>query len=496
MAMSMRALAALGAVATLATGCTWWTRANVASTGNVMSEPEEFHAELSADGRYVAFHTLWSLDPADGPATDIYRRDLRTGQVELASRGDDSNPTVGDQASYSPSISADGRYVAFESYSDNLVVGDGNDAVDIFVRDFTSGTTTRVSIDSAGNEASASSGNAEISADGRYVVFTSFADDLVPDDDNNDTDVFRHDLATGETIRVSGPAGAHPGGGYRPAVSADGNLVLYEGPPTAVSGLVGSTNVLVIADIAAGTTQPAVFDDNGNALRGGRPHDLSGDGRHVVVISHAVLVYDVLTDELRRIDKGADGEPMGRPDSAAISDNGRFVVFDSFPSGGAAGGQTFVHDLATGETTMLAPTDDWISGGNEGNFPAISADGRTIAFEGLGETAQSPWGPYDLFVMANPTPEVETVVPATVGLGSTELVVTGHGFLDDTRLLTNDPNVTITVDAMSGGAELTATVTVGPEATGGPLAVVIWNPGTGAGSGSSTTCGGCLSVSP
>src|SRR5262249_33836990 len=107
--------------------------------------------------------------------------------------------------SQSPSLSADARFVAFLSYSSNLVPNDQG-SIDIFVRDRSAGTTERVSVDSAGHQANADSftnGTTHISADGRYVAFLSKASDLVAGDNNGKVDVFVHDRSTGTTERVS-----------------------------------------------------------------------------------------------------------------------------------------------------------------------------------------------------------------------------------------------------------------------------------------------------
>ena len=114
--------------------------------------------------------------------------------------------SAGNQAndwSVDPSISADGRFVAFESYSSNLVPGETNNLADIFVRDLSTNTTTRVSVDSAGNQANGLSSQPSISADGRFVAFYSDASNLVPGDTNNLGDIFVRDLLTNTTTRVS-----------------------------------------------------------------------------------------------------------------------------------------------------------------------------------------------------------------------------------------------------------------------------------------------------
>ncbi|MSZ04550.1 MAG: hypothetical protein F2700_08850, partial [Actinobacteria bacterium] len=143
------------------------------------ADNESYDPSVSADGRYVAFaSSATNLVALDGNgARDIFVRDLTDGTTVRVSV--DSAEVEANNSSYRPSISADGRYVAFESSASNLVAVDGNDERDIFVRDLTGGTTVRVSVDSAEVEANKSSNIASISADGRFVAFESSADNLV-----------------------------------------------------------------------------------------------------------------------------------------------------------------------------------------------------------------------------------------------------------------------------------------------------------------------------
>ncbi|MBO0828651.1 MAG: PD40 domain-containing protein [Streptosporangiales bacterium] len=155
---------------------------------------------VSADGRYVAFDSLASnLVPGDRTGTwDVFVHDRDTGTIErvsLAADGSAASPGV----SQEPSISADGRYVAFLSAASNLVPGDTNGTGDVFVHDRVSGTNERVSVASDGSEGDLFSEQPSISADGRYVAFDSQATNLVPvpGDTNFDADVFVRDRNAG-----------------------------------------------------------------------------------------------------------------------------------------------------------------------------------------------------------------------------------------------------------------------------------------------------------
>ena len=160
---------------------------------------------------------------------DIFRKDLQTGAVVRISVGADG--AEGNSSSESADISADGRYVVFESRSTNLVAGDTNDGVDIFRKDLATGAIVRVSTAADGRQAKAGSSDAKISADGRYVTFESSASNLVADDSNSLPDVFRKDLTTGAIIRLSTTAeGAEPrdGESIHPSLSSDGRYAIFE----------------------------------------------------------------------------------------------------------------------------------------------------------------------------------------------------------------------------------------------------------------------------
>src|SRR5204863_310450 len=138
-----------------------------------------------------------------------------------------------------PAISADGRFVAFTSLSTNLVAGDTNGWQDVFVRDRETRTTERVSVDSAGTEGNSWSGTPAISADGRFVAFVSDATNLVPGDTNKAADVFVHDRQTRTTERVSVDSAGNQGswGSGAPAISADGRFVAFcSASPNLVAG--------------------------------------------------------------------------------------------------------------------------------------------------------------------------------------------------------------------------------------------------------------------
>ena len=164
---------------------------------------------------------------------DIFVHDRQTGITERASVH--SNGTEGNGQSYASRISADGRSVVFYSHASNLVADDNNGIRDIFVHDRQMGTTERVNVHSNGTEGNSSSWNHSISADGRYVAFSSHATNLVNSDNNGQEDIFIHDRQMGATERVSAHSNGTEGNGQSNAdwdvaglISADGRSILFE----------------------------------------------------------------------------------------------------------------------------------------------------------------------------------------------------------------------------------------------------------------------------
>lgn len=221
---------------------------------------------ISADGRVVAFDSSATnvVSGDTNGASDIFVRNLATGALQRAST--DASGAQGNGSSISASLSADGRYVCFESYASNLVAGDTNGTGDVFVKDLAEGSVTLVSQAADGTRGSGFSGNATISADGRYVAFYSAAPNLVDTDHNGWYDVFVKDLRTGAIERL----GVAPDGStgtptimtfnWHPVFSADGSTITFTSPsrsllpgdPTNGVGVYTVSNPLFGATLAGG----------------------------------------------------------------------------------------------------------------------------------------------------------------------------------------------------------------------------------------------------
>jgi hypothetical protein len=237
---------------------------------------------MSDDGRFVAFVSGGRLVPEDANnEPDIYVRDMaEDGTIERVSIGlDGSDP---DSTSDRPAISADGRYVAFASAASNLVPDDTNNSDDIFVYDRDSKETTRVSVGIEGQEADSDSDHPSISADGRYVAFESDAGNLVDGDDNGNTDIFVFDRQSGTTVLASSNVDgeASTGSSYEPAIDASCTAVAFASSASdLVPGDVNGSNDVFVRSLTYGTTSIAsIADDGTGADDDSNSASISGDG--------------------------------------------------------------------------------------------------------------------------------------------------------------------------------------------------------------------------
>jgi len=251
---------------------------------------QAFDPDVAAGGRHVAFSAERVTRNEEGDLQEagprrVYVAVLTSGAVSRVSVSSRERPAEGESGA--ASISADGRYVAFDSTAANLVAGDRNRRQDVFVRDRRRGTTVRASISSRGRGASDNSYEPALSDDGRHVAFTSRARDLAPRDEDRATDIYVRDLDRRHTRRVSrGSAGRSlTGWATAPSISADGDLVAFQLSRTDLveqgSGPVGE--VLVRKRSARATVAPPRLA-GGPGRRSGFPA-LSADGRFVAFTS-------------------------------------------------------------------------------------------------------------------------------------------------------------------------------------------------------------------
>lgn len=217
------------------------------TSGGVQANNDSWDPAVSSDGRYVAYESrATNLGTTDtNGARDIYLTDTSTGAITRVSVG--AAAAEGDGASRHAGLSSDGRWVVFESDATNFVANDTNGTTDVFLHDTLTNTTQRVSVRTNGTQGKGASYDPQISADGRFVIFTSDAPNLVAGDANGTSDVFLHDMLTGYTTRLSVDSGWNEGGNasYYPAISPDHTVVAFTSDAgNLVAGdLLGNTDV-------------------------------------------------------------------------------------------------------------------------------------------------------------------------------------------------------------------------------------------------------------
>lgn len=249
-----------------------------------------YYSLLSADGRFVVFQSDASnLDVGDfNGVQDIYRHELATGRTELVSRA--LNGNAGSGIAVQPDISGDGRFVVWSTNAGNLVGGDTNGTWDVFLRDMVAQTTTRLSLDHLGNQTTARSDSPRITPDGRFVVFES-DQDLVPADTNGLKDVYRLDRQTGALVLVSVTAAGVQGDGwsYHGALSADGQRVVFtSGATTLVPGDTNNQVDMFLKDLATGALMRVNVSSAGaQANNESTWPSISGDGAVITYCSAA-----------------------------------------------------------------------------------------------------------------------------------------------------------------------------------------------------------------
>jgi Tol biopolymer transport system component len=267
------------------------SRVNVANDGSQGGGSDFPVVELSPHARYVVFQDAGRLVPEDtNGSADVFVRDRESGVTERVSVADDGSQANGD--SEGGQLSADGHYVVFASSARNLVSGDTNFARDVFVRDRVAGVTTRVSVASNGSQATRDSDVAGISADGRYVLFSSDAPNLVRGDTNDAVDAFVRDTRRNVTIRVSVTnAGrqANHGSSWANGISGDGRYAVFSS--LASNLVIGDTNSqddMFVRDRQTATTIRVSLANNGHQANSeSSAGEISGDGRFVIFSSFA-----------------------------------------------------------------------------------------------------------------------------------------------------------------------------------------------------------------
>ena len=427
------------------------TRISVDSAGVEGNDPSKISAtySLSGSGRYVAFFSSAdNLVPADtNDRPDVFVHDRLTSvtsRVSVSSSGEGGNDSSG-----SPSISADGRFVAFDSTSDNFVSHDSNDAGDVFLHDRQLGVTTRVSVQSNGAQVQDSSWGPIISGDGNTVVFCSLSSEFDPKDTNGQIDVFAHDRRTGVTSRISvATSGAEANRqSFAAAISHDGRFVSFTSladnlDPADTNGFFDA----FLRDRRAGTTVRVGLDSHGaEATAGSSAGGISDDGRYACFASSSpmvpsdgngeadIFVRDLQTGLTTRVSVDSSGsESDGDSSFPKLSPDGRFVSFSSWATNLVRDDRNgeqdaFVHDRETAVTWRVSVSSSGLQGNGSAWSTAISDDGRLVVFDSSasnivdGDTNRS----VDTFVHGRPL--TLDVSPPVVTEGGSVLISTFTG---------------------------------------------------------------------
>jgi WD40-like Beta Propeller Repeat len=402
-ATALSAFLVLGAAPAMAAPTT--DRASL-STANVQGNGSSLGSSISKDGKIVAFESQASNLVANdlNGAQDIFVRNRPSGKTSRVSKR--SNGGEANGSSSGPHLSETGRFVAFTSSATNLVGLDGNSASDVFVHDRVSKKTKRVSTRSNGAEANSDSVLQGISADGRYVVFYSFASNLVAGDSNGAIDVFVKDRKSGKTKRVSrrtnGAQGNSPS--HYSAISPNGRYVAFASDATNLvpNDSNGTTDVFVhdrkskktvrasIASNGAQSNGTSFWPDVANNGSVAFPSVASNLVSNDTNAAWDVFLHNLGTRKTRRVSVSSAGIQANGHSSIAfgpprISADGKRIAFDSFASNLVAGDtngaqDAFLHNRANQTTRRVSVRFDGTQGNNTAFVTDISSGGRFVTF--------------------------------------------------------------------------------------------------------------------
>jgi len=440
---------------------------------SISAEGDSFASVLSGDGKWVVFQGRGrNLHAADreGDFSDVFVQEVSTGRRELVSVN--TNGVSGNGASEVSGISRNGRYVLFVSEASDLVVGDENEATDVFVRDRLSQVTRLVSSTPDGTSGNGNSGLPVMTPDGRWVAFESEADNLVDGDTNEVVDIYLRDTETGTTRRITVPSPiasvrSRPAGDSTGVLlSEDGGTLVYRSDglnlaPTIRAGALTLTNDLYVMRSPAETNRMVnVFEGSvaSPVDLNSVSYSLSDDGRYVALLlgsSRPTLIrtgiyrLDLDAGVFDRVSEGlAGGADTGTQEllSPVISADGQTVIFEwfssTFPTGGVSDPVVYVWN-STSRVPERVSSGGWVtnlvgeaSESPSGSFLAASPDARFVAFLG-GSTNDPPGFPSgQLVVRDRSTGELRRISRTWTGGAIRDVSYPFVHFSDDGKRLT------------------------------------------------------------
>ncbi|MBP6912673.1 MAG: peptidoglycan-binding protein [Candidatus Pacebacteria bacterium] len=345
---------------------------------------------------FVTFFTLLTIFGFTGQVWAV-----TIGSIDLVSKHTDG--TQSDASTDYPKVSSNGRYVFFRSTASNLVSGDTNNEPDIFMHDTQTGVTTRVSVNTAGDEADLGGSYYDISTDGRYVVFISSSTNLVAGDTNNKTDIFVRDTQLNTTTRVSVSTAGVEGDDHASlsSMSSDGRYVAFSSNATNL--VVGDTNNkgdIFVRDTQLNTTTRVSVSTAGvESNDSSQPNTISNDGRYVAFTSLAtnlvandinsktdIFLRDTQTNTTTRISVDSNGlEPNDDSYLYSYSFVYPYFVFESYATNLVADDTNgvqdiFIHNIQTGETSRVSVSSAGVEGDTDSYYGTTSSDGRYVFF--------------------------------------------------------------------------------------------------------------------
>lgn len=323
--------------------------------------------------------------------------DIRPVLVSQSSGGEQGN---GD--SDEPTISADGRYVAFTSKASNLVNDDRNQVSDVFVRDLQTNETILISRNSSGIQGNGRSANPSISADGRFIAFWSIASNLVNDDNNGMPDIFLHDQVSGETILISRGLDGEAGdkASYQPSITSDGQCIVFTSDSRLTISDLNNVSDIYIYDKQVDTVNSLSFISRGSDGQVGNGRSLTpsttADCQLIAFQSAAsnlggntpgyndIFLRARQANETSCINCVANTRLAGSSFSPVISATGLYLTFvsstplviednDHIPD-------IYLKDIASGEYFLVSRHTVGTKANMESGEPVISPDGRFVAF--------------------------------------------------------------------------------------------------------------------